>query len=279
MRIVTLLSTLALLGAAAPFAEASEPADFLADRGPGIHTSLFGSYVEDQERLFYVFYEYNKLSDFEYSPSELGYPDPNDYFGEGFETEYLVFFAYGFSDSFAMEFESALKAKTVLNKDPADPSALPTRLEESGLGDTEIQFRWRTQQETADAYEHIWFFKTVFPLQEEDSLIGTSVWELEGGINLTKGYPWGTIMYKAGLAFTTEENKFEIGEFAVEYVKQVSDRWRLVGSVEGEEDEVQVIGEAQLRFGGNMTLKLNCGFGLTKKAPDLAPEVGVMWSF
>jgi len=26
-------------------------------------------------------------------------------------------------------------------------------------------------------------------------------------------------------------------------------------------------------------LKVNCGFGLTKKAPDFAPEIGILFSF
>lgn len=277
-KIITLLLLSACLTAPAVSAM-PEDDDYLADRGTGMHTSLFGSYVRDQELLFYAFWEYNKLSDFEYSPSELGYPDPNDYFGSGFETEYLIFFGYGFSDSFAMEFESALRAKAVLNKSPADPSALPAYIEESGLGDTEIQFRWRTRKETADSFERIWFLKTVFPLQDDNSLLGTSEWELEGGINLTKGYSWGTLMYKAAIGFNTGENQLELGEFAIEYVKRTSDRWLWVASIEGEQDEIQLIGEAQFSFGRNMVLKLNSGFGLTKKASDFAPEVGVMWSF
>jgi hypothetical protein len=42
---------------------------------------------------------------------------------------------------------------------------------------------------------------------------------------------------------------------------------------------VQVILEAQARLGGHVLLKLNSGFGITAKAPDLAPEVGVLFSF
>lgn len=47
-------------------------AGYLADRGPGMPTSLFGTYVEKGQWLVYPFYEYTKSSAFEYKPSELG---------------------------------------------------------------------------------------------------------------------------------------------------------------------------------------------------------------
>jgi hypothetical protein len=40
-----------------------------------------------------------------------------------------------------------------------------------------------------------------------------------------------------------------------------------------------VIGEVQWHLGPRAFLKLNSGFGLTEKAPDVAPEVGVLISF
>ena len=43
--------------------------------------------------------------------------------------------------------------------------------------------------------------------------------------------------------------------------------------------ELSLIGEAQMTLGAHAVLKLNCGFGLTGKAEDLAPEVGVIFSF
>jgi hypothetical protein len=52
-----------------------------------------------------------------------------------------------------------------------------------------------------------------------------------------------------------------------------------VGTLEGESDEISLIGEAQWFFSRRGFLKLNCGFGLTEKAPDIAPEVGVVFRF
>ena len=258
---------------------AADDQPWLADRGPGLHTSLFGSYVEDEQLLLYAFYEYTKLDVFEYSPSEFGFPDPADYKGSGSETEFLLYGAYGFGEDLMVEFESAVHAKASLDKSPLDPSAMPAHLEDSGLGDTEMQVRWRTQHETADRYEWLWYFEAVFPLQDASSLVGTSDWELAGGLNLTKGHPWGTLMYKLSLKYDEVDGNIELGEFAVEYLKRTSERWRFVAAVEGEDDEISAIGEAQYSFRKGMTLKLNLGLGLTEKAPSVAPEVGLMCSF
>ncbi|PYT18438.1 MAG: hypothetical protein DMF51_00045 [Acidobacteria bacterium] len=70
-----------------------------------------------------------------------------------------------------------------------------------------------------------------------------------------------------------------MGEYAIEYLKRVSRVWRFVGAVEGESDELQVIVEAQARLGPHVLLKLNSGFGVTPKAPDVAPEAGVLLSW
>jgi len=56
-------------------------------------------------------------------------------------------------------------------------------------------------------------------------------------------------------------------------------RWRVVACLEGESDELSLIGELQWHLSKHVFIELNSGFGLTEKAPDLAPEVGVMISF
>jgi len=71
----------------------------------------------------------------------------------------------------------------------------------------------------------------------------------------------------------------ELGEYAVDYVKRLSQNWRVVASLEGEQDELSLIGEVQYAFAKNAVLKINCGFGLPKKAPDFAPEIGVLFRF
>ena len=57
---------------------------YLRDRGTGIATSLFGTYVRKGELLVYPFYEYTRNEDQEYSPNELGYGIDTDYRAKAF---------------------------------------------------------------------------------------------------------------------------------------------------------------------------------------------------
>jgi len=252
---------------------------YLYDRGTGLHTSLFGTYVRKGELLFYPFYEYSKSSHFEYKPDELGYSGGEDFFGKEFEQEALIYFAYGFTDRLMAEFESALYSHAVLRKAPDDPSAVPNHISETGLGDTEGQIRYRFLNETETLPEVLGFFEVVLPLQKGRKLIGTQHWELAPGLNITKGFRFGTLSVKLSESYTSDERNLQFGEYALEYVKKLSQAWRTVLAVEGEQDEVAAIGEVQYSLTKNAVLKLNCGFGLTKKAPDIAPEVGVVFSF
>src|SRR4030095_2753557 len=54
--------------------------DRRADRGEGIPTSLFGTYIAGGDVLVYPFYEYTKTSAFEYKASEFGLPGEADFF-------------------------------------------------------------------------------------------------------------------------------------------------------------------------------------------------------
>jgi len=260
-------------------AESNSLPSYLADRGDGIHTSLFGTYVREGELLFYPFYEYTHSSHFEYKPDDLGYTGSSDFFGKEAEQEGLVYFAYGFSDRLMAEFESSLYTHAIFRKAPDDPSAVPNHLRETGLGDTEGQIRCRFLPETEDRPEIIALFELVLPLQKGRKLIGTQNWELAPGLNITKGFPFGTLSVKLTASYTSDEKNVQFGEYALEYVKRVFDALRLVLAVEGEQDELQAIGEVQISIAKNAYLKLNSGFGLTKKAPDLAPEVGIVFSF
>jgi hypothetical protein len=72
-------------------------------------------------------------------------------------------------------------------------------------------------------------------------------------------------------------SEFDIGEYAVEYFKRVSRKWRLYAAVEGTQDEVSLITEVQWHLSPNVVLKLNNGLGLTSKATDWEPEVGILF--
>jgi hypothetical protein len=260
-------------------AQAAAPEPWLADRGPGMSTSLFGTYVERGELLVYPFYEYTKAGTFEYQPRELGYVGSDDYIGELVEEEYLLFFAYGISNRLAIELEGAVYTQATFDKAPDDPSAVPVHFEESGLGDVETELRWRWREETADRPEMFFFLKVVFPLQKDKVLVGTSDWEGELGYGVTRGFSWGTLTGRATIAWDGEDQKVELGEYALEYLKRVSPAWRLVATFEGESEDMSLIGEAQWHFASWGFLKLNCGFGITEKAEDVAPEIGVLFRF
>ncbi len=268
-----------VVGAVPLLGEDASPPPYQADRGPGIPTSQFGTYVEHGELLVYLFYEYTRTTAFEYKPSELGYTSSEDYLGKTVEHEDLIFLSYGISDRLAVEVEGAVRAKTTFTKAPDDPSAVPPRLQESGLGDVEAQLRWRWRDETADRPELFSFVEVVFPFQENKKLIGTQDWEAAFGFGAIRGFRWGTLLGRVALAYDGSGDQVELGEYAIDYLKHLSPRWRLVASLEGESDELSLIGELQWFFSEHARLKLNCGFGITEKAPDVAPEVGVMFRF
>ena len=252
---------------------------YLADRGDGIHTSIFGTYVRKQELLVYLFYEYARNRDAEYKPKDLGFGLDQDFKAKHEEHEFLIFAAYGITDSLAVEFESALYTNATQSKSRSDPTGMPQTFRETGVGDTEGQIRYRWFEETEVRPEFITFFEAVFPLQKSKKMIGTRDWELALGANVTKGFSWGTLMLKVAGAYSEADKKVDWGDWGIEYVKRLSDRWRLVLALDGVQDEVEAVVELQWKLRPNITLKVNSGFGVTSKAPEFAPEFGVLFSF
>jgi len=251
---------------------------YLHDRGTGVPISMFGTYVQKGQLIVYPYFEYYRDSNFEYAPNELGRTEDRDYRGDYVGYEWLLFVGFGVSERLALEFEAAV-IQAELETASEDRSGLPPRIEESGIGDIEGQLRWRWAAETADRPEVFSYFETVLPTQEKGSLIGTTDWEFQLGSGVIRGFSWGTVTGRAAVEYDRAEDVFEIGEYAVEYLKRLSPMWRVFGSVEGSGDEVELITEAQWHLFKNAFLKLNNAFGLTSKAPDWAPEVGLLLSF
>ena len=191
----------------------------------------------------------------------------------------MFFIAYGVSDRLALEFESALYASATLRKDPADPSPMPAVLRESGFGDTQVEARWRWAHETFSRPEVFSYLEVDFPFQRNKRIIGTQTWAYKLGTGAVKGFSFGTLTLRAAGEYDEADKKIIFGEYALEYLKRLSRNWRVYSGIEGDQDEVELILEAQRRLGERATLKLNSGFGLTSKAPDFAPEIGVMFRF
>jgi hypothetical protein len=257
-------------------AQAQQPVDRLQDRGEGVRLSQFGTSIRSGEFLVYAFYEYYRDHDYEYKPSELGFLGDVDFRGRYRANEGLLFMAYGLSDRVAVEFEVATISAS-LRKSADDRSALPPTLSEAGLGDVESSLRWRWNRESERRPEFFSFFNVVFPFQRHRALIGTRSWEYSLGAGLVRGYRWGTVTARAAIGYS--EGAPEPGEYAIEYLKRLSRHVRVYAGIEGTQDEAELIGEAQIFLTPNVFVKLNNAVGLTSKAPDWAPEVGLVFSF
>ena len=268
-----------LITAAAPGAHAQDPqgkVDRTRDRGEGVPLSMFGTYLKGGQWLVYPFFEYYRDKNYEYEAGELGYAGDTEQRGRYRANEGLILVAYGITENLVAEFEAAVISAR-LDKSPQDGSALPARLEQSGLGDVEAQIRWRWRRETDTRPEWFSFVETVFPSQKSKLLIGTSTWEHKFGIGVTRGLRWGTITARAAVGYA--DGGPEPGEYAFEYLRRVNQRFRVFAAIEGSEDEVEAITEAQIFLTPRIVLKLNNAFGLTSKATDWAPEIGIAFIF
>lgn len=261
-----------------PASSPDSSSPWLADRGPGIWTSIFGTYVRPGELLVSPFVEYYIDDDLEYEPFELGYGLEQEFRGRYRATEGLIFLAYGLSDRLAIEFEAAI-IRASLEKASEDPSTMPDRIEESGQGDWQVELDWRMLPETATRPELFSYFELTPPSNQDAPLIGTPDWEYKLGMGLIRGLSWGTLTGRAAIAYSAEEEELEAGEYAVEYLKRLSPAWRVYAGVEGEQDEVELIGEVQWHFWSRGYLRVNSGYGLTSKATDWSPDVGLVFSF
>lgn len=192
--------------------------------------------------------------------------------------EALFFVGYGLTENLAFEIEAAA-IHASLDKSPTDASAMPARLTESGLGDVEGQLRWRWRKETAARPEVFSYTEVVIPHHGDQALIGTKDVELKFGTGLVRGFAWGTLTARAAVEYAAgSSSKFDIGEYAVEYLRRLSPAWRVYLGVEGTQDELSLLAEAQWHFSRNVFLRFNNGVGLTSKATDWAPEVGIVFS-
>ncbi|MGH9261054.1 MAG: hypothetical protein ACRD08_14350, partial [Acidimicrobiales bacterium] len=180
--VTTLYVLLVALGAEAQ----TELPVYLRDRGTGLPTSMFGTFIQRGQVLLYPFFEYYHDDDFEYSPAELGTGPDIDYRGKYRASEGLIFVGYGLTDWLAVEVEAAVISAS-LEKSPNDTSATPARIEESGLGDVEGQLRARILEETAGRPELFGLVEVVARTQPDKVLIGTQDWEFKLGIGATKG--------------------------------------------------------------------------------------------
>lgn len=252
---------------------------YLKDRGPGIPTSMFGTYVQKGEVILYPFYEYYYDNNLEYKPDELGFGLDQDFRGRYRASEALFFAAYGITNNLALELEGAMITAT-LRKSPDDTSGLPSPYKEKwGLGDVQAQLDWRWLTESERRPMLFSFLEVDFPHHRTSRpLTGTPDWEFKLGTGISKGFSWGTLSARVGIEQIGGTTG--LGEWAVEYLKRLSKTFRIyVGLEGGALDELELIAEVQIHLSPHLFIKFNNGIGLTSKATDWAPEVGLMFSF
>ena len=255
----------------------AELPSYLHDRGTGSPTSMFGTYVRQGELLIYPFYEYYHNNDGEYKPAELGYTLNEDYRGKFRAHEGLIFIGYGITDRLVFELETAVITATQ-HKSADDPSIMPNEFKESGLGDVQTQFDYYWLKESSSRPGLFSYLEIVYPFNKDKKLIGTSDYEFKAGTGVIRGFSFGTMTFRLAGEYSKEENKFELGEIALEYLKRVSKHWRLYLGIEGTQDEWEGITEIQFHAADWMMFKINNAFGITSKASGWAPEIGIMFS-
>jgi len=251
------------------------------DRGLGVPTSRFGMYVGRGELLVNPFFGYSTDHNREYQPSKLGYGLQQDYRGRFRSTEGLLFVAYGVTDWLALEFEAS-RIHARLDKAPDDTSAMPSRIEESGLSDLEAQARFRVVRESHGRPEVFGFLEVTMPSQKGKVLIGNADWDVKPGFGIIRAFPWGTMTTRITVEYNHDDKLWDLGEFSVEYLKSVSPSVRLNLAFEGGEtgamDEWDLVAGVRWRIRDRFFLKIDNAIGIAPKATDWAPEVGVVWS-
>lgn len=270
---LTLVAAFPTLGSAGEDAPA-----YLRDRGTGIRTSMFGTYINRGELLIYPFYEHYRDNDLQYSPTEYGGVGNQDFKGRYRANEELIFIGYGITDRLGIEMEAAHISAT-FEKDPTDGTGTPARIEESGVGDVEGQITYRWIKEGERRPEVFSFFEAVSPQNKTKALIGTSDWELKFGSGVSRGYAFGTLTARLAAEYiSSSSTPWDLGEWALEYFRRVPSGWGFYAGFEGQAtDELSFVGEVQRRLGARATLKVNSSVGLTANATDIAPEVGIMF--
>jgi hypothetical protein len=250
---------------------------FLQDRGRGIPTSLSGAFINKGELLIYPFFEYSRDNNREYQPAQLGFGSEQDFRAHFHGSNDQIYVDYGFTDWLALEFEFAYM-NIHFEKSPDDHSELPAQIRESGLGDFEGQARMRWMRENGHHPEIFGFLDVTIPSQKNKLLIRDSDWDLKPGIGIIKGFTWGTLLVRSDLEYNREASSPDIGETAVEYLKQLSPAWRMYLGIEGGEggapDEWILLTGLQWRLADFVLLKLDNALGITSKATDWAPQAG-----
>lgn len=253
----------------------------LRDRGPGLPTSMFGTYIRGGQVLVYPFFAYTRDQNREYQPDQFGVGGDVDFRGQYWSTETGVMVSYGVQDWLALEFTTTYM-KASLEKSPSDPYPTPQKTVESGLGDAEGQVRVRCFREAGHMPEMYAYMEITAPTQQDKVLIGDTEWDFKPGIGFARSFSWGTLSARTTGEYNHSEAKADFGETSIEYLKRLSRSWQVFLGVEGGEggplDEWHLVSDLAWRLSNNVTLKLDNTFGISSKANDWEPQFGILFS-
>jgi hypothetical protein len=262
-------------------AQGEEPPAYLHDRGTGLPTSMFGTYIRGGELLVFPFLEYSLDHNREYQPSKLGFGLEQDFRGKYRDSRGQVFIAYGVTDWLAVEFEAATMRAT-LERSPDDHSLMPAKISESGIGDIEGQLRLRLVREGDRRPEVFGYLEVTAPSNRDKVLIGDPNWDFKPGVGVVKGFSWGTMTFRAAVEYNREAKQLDIGEISLEYLKRLSPSWSVFAAFEGGEtgapDEWELVTGVRWRVADFLILKLDNSLGLFPKSNDWALQVGGVFS-
>jgi hypothetical protein len=242
---------------------------------------MFGTYINRGQLLLFPFFAYSIDNNREYQPAQLGFGLNEDFRGKFHSSESQLFIAYGVTDRLALEFEAAYITAT-LEKSPSDPSATPAKTRQSGLADFEGQIRFLLTTEGRGRPEIFSFLEMTPRSQRHKALIGEPYWDLKPGVGVVRGFSFGTLTLRLTGEWNHEAKNLDLGEVAVEYLKRLSPSLRLNLAVEGGEggapDEFVLISGVRWRISDRLALKLDNSLGISSKATDWAPQIGLMIS-
>lgn len=262
-------------------AQADELSNHLRDRGAGIPTSIFGTYIDRGELLLFPFFAHSLDKNREYQPVMFHGGSSEDFRARYRDSGEQIFIGYGLNDWLALEFETAY-TKATFEKSPSDTSGTPAKIRESGFADIEGQLRFRLMSEGDRHPEVFGFLEITAASQRTKVLIGDSNWDFKPGLGIVRGYSWGTMTFRTTGEYNRDNSHLDFGETSIEYLRRLSPAWRVNLALEGGEtgapDEWELVSGVQWRITDVVLLKLDNVFGLTSKATDWSPQVGIMFS-
>ncbi len=254
----------------------------LRDRGPGVPTSLTGIYLERGEWLGAASYQDLENRGFQYSPDEFGIADENDYLGKYTSSGGIFFLGYGISESLAVGLR-VTGGSTKLAKASDDPSAMPSEIKESGIGEVAPELTWRFMTETASRPELYTYVSVLIPHDSDKNLIGTEDWVILPGIGLNRGFSWATLSARMDFEYdTASTSALDFGKWTIEGQRRFSDAWWLSAGLQGQVgggnnfDEVWQTTYLQWSASPHVTVRFGSRIGLTTMTEGWTGELGIV---